>query len=101
MYLLREASLSGFAQAMSSLGSLVSKNKGSRLTRLPFLEPYGPAGSTGAPADLDVIHRLFGRSLHRYDGDVSAALGFGPVGHATVDQGEQRIIPTQADIFAR
>src|SRR5260370_5340140 len=50
---------------------------------------------------LSMIHRLFGRRLHRYDGDVGAALGFGAVRHATVDQRKQRVIPAQADVFAR
>src|ERR1700730_6019423 len=87
---------------MSSSGSLALKNKkGSRLAVSPSWEPYGPTGSTGAPVDLDVIHRLFGRGLHRYYGDISAALGFGTVRHATVDQGKQRVIPAASDIFTR
>jgi hypothetical protein len=51
--------------------------------------------------DLDMIHRLFGRSLHRYDGDINAALGFGTVRNATVNQGKQRVIPTASDILTR
>src|SRR5216683_2948524 len=50
---------------------------------------------------LRMIHRLFGRRLHRYDGDVGAAPGSGAVRHATVDQRKQRVIPAQADVFAR
>src|SRR5258708_38348766 len=50
---------------------------------------------------LSMIHRLFDRRLRRDDGDAGAALGFGAVRHATVDQRKQRVIPAQADVFAR
>src|SRR5258708_26036955 len=50
---------------------------------------------------LSMIHRLFGRRLHRYDGDIGAALGFGTVRHPTIDQRKQRVIPAQADVLAR
>src|SRR5712692_1497701 len=39
--------------------------------------------------------------FHRCDGDVGAALGFGTVRHASIDQRKQRVIPTQANVFAR
>src|SRR5215471_12131340 len=61
------------------------KQDGEPACRLPLSKPFGPTGSTGAPADLDVVHRLFGRGLHRYDRDVGAALGFGTIRNATVD----------------
>src|SRR6266853_3994834 len=84
------------------VGSLCLESKrGSRLAVSPNLEPSGSTGSTGAPADLGLIRRLFGRSLHRYDGDIGAALGFGAVRHAAVDQRKQRVIPAQANVFAR
>src|ERR1700730_8665671 len=87
---------------MSSSGSLALKNKkGSRLAVSPSWEPYGPTGSTDAPVDLNVIHRLFGRGLHRYYGDISAALGFGTVSHATVDEGKQRVNQSASHSFGR
>src|SRR5262249_14308535 len=52
-------------------------------------------------ADFAMIHRLLGRSLHRYDGDVGAAPSFGTVRHAPIDQRKQRVIPAQANVFAR
>src|SRR6266853_6043173 len=79
----------------------LEKQEGKPARRLPLLEPLGSTGSTGVPADLDVIHRLFGRGLHRYDRDVGAAPGFGTVRNATVDQRKQGEIPADADILAR
>src|SRR5260370_33939908 len=79
----------------------LEKQEGSRLAVSPNLEPSGSTGSTGAPADLGLIHRLFGRSLHRCDGDVGAAPSLRTVRHAAVDQRKQRVIPAQADVLAR
>src|SRR6266436_3990495 len=79
----------------------LEKQEGKPARRLPLSEPPGSTGSTGVPADLGMIHRLFGRRLHRYDGDVGAALSLGTVRHAPVDQRKQRVIPAQANVFAR
>src|SRR5215831_9509797 len=82
-------------------GNRLERQEGEPARRLPLSEPAGSTGSTGAPVDLGMILRLFGRSLHRYDGDIGAALGFGTVRHAPVDQRKQCVIPAQANVFAR
>src|SRR5579871_2306494 len=99
---------------VGSLGSRESCSKckrGSRLAVSPISEtsgfqPLGSAGSTGVPADFGMIRRLLGRRLHRYDvhrhdRDVGSSPRFGAVRHAPVNQGKQRIVPAQANVFAR
>src|SRR5580704_13605482 len=49
------------------VGFLGCKNhEGSRLPVSPHRNPCRSTGSTDAPADLDLIHLLFGCGLHRY-----------------------------------
>ena len=86
------------------LRSRPQKRKGEPATRSPLAwNPCGSAGSTGIPADLDMVGRLFGSSLrrHRHHRHVDAAFGFGAELDVTIHQGEQGVIPAQADIAAR
>jgi hypothetical protein len=50
--------------------------------------PWNPFHRIDWRAGGNAIRRLFGRGLHRYDGDKGAALGLGTVLDAAVDQGE-------------
>src|SRR5712671_7172592 len=94
-------SIWGRSSTVMAGSSGLEKQEGKPARRLPLSEPPGSTGSTGVPADLGMIHRLFGRRLHRYDGDVGAALSLGTVRHAPIDQRKQRVIPAQANVFAR
>src|SRR5712671_4151931 len=97
----RRVSIWGRSSNVMVGSSGLEKQEGKPARRLPLLEPLGSTGSTGVPADLGMIHRLFGRRLHRYNGDVGAALSLGTVRHAPIDQRKQRVIPAQANVFAR
>src|SRR3974390_309493 len=75
--------------------------RGSRQSGLPLFEAH-----VASPVRLDaggpsMIHRLLGCGLRlRHDRYVDAALCFGAKLNATVDQGEQRVVPTNSDIAA-
>src|ERR1700745_4336926 len=67
----------------------------------PLLEPVWSAGSTGSPADLDRVYRLFGRSLrHRVNRYEDAAFGFGAELDAAGDEREEGVILPHSDITA-
>src|SRR3954468_20791760 len=88
-----------FHPAKSSHG-LLKSDEGSRYPVSPLGTRVGPPVRLGCRPDLDVIRRLFGRSLrHRLYRDENAALGFGTEFDATGGQREQRVVLAKADIW--
>src|SRR4029078_271385 len=86
----------------SWLGLLLKSCEGSRHPVSPRKEPYSEFRRFDwMPADLDVIHQLLGRCLHRKDRYEDAALRFGLERNAAVDECKQRVVAAHAAVFAR
>src|SRR4051812_3224554 len=92
--------LSGASGSSSVIARAPQKREGSRHPVSPHGTRVGPP-VRWMPADVDLIRRLFGRSLghreHRYE---DPALGFGTELDATFGQRKQRVVLAQADIGA-